>query len=200
MHNAKDHPFCKHRKQFSAYDKLFDWLEIVSRYNWPKVQIFACSSLSPSDDQLLRSGNPCKYMPMCVTMEIWPDFKGFSGTCISLVEASHIFPWQGNANCNLFVKPPGPGQANNICYKSTWEVHLREFCISAQLTAFCETWLELYLTTPLGLVVAASYCQTAQLTAVSPYQIGAPLCTYRWVKSRTSLISIYTHVYEYKAI
>ena len=130
--------------------------------------------------------------------EIWPDFKGFSG--ISLVEASHIFPWQGNANCNLFVKPPGPGQANNICYKSTWEVHLREFCISAQLTAFCETWLELYLTTPLGLVVAASYRQTAQLTAVSPNQIGDPLCTYQWVESRTSLISIYTHVYEYKAI
>ena len=69
MHNAKPRPLCKHWKQFSAYDKHFDWLEIVSRYNWPMVQTFACSSLSPIDDHLLWSGkmhfsNPCKYMPM----------------------------------------------------------------------------------------------------------------------------------------
>ena len=88
MHNAKDHPLWKHCKQFSAYDKRFDWLEIVSRYNWPKVQIFAYSSLSQWWP-LLWSGNPCKYMPMCAIMEIWPDFIGFSG--ISLVEASLFF-------------------------------------------------------------------------------------------------------------
>ena len=47
MHYAKPRPFCKHQKQFSAYDKPFDWLEIVSWYNWPMVQTFTCSSLSP---------------------------------------------------------------------------------------------------------------------------------------------------------
>ena len=49
-HNAKPCPLCKHWTQFSAYDKPFDWLEIVSRYNWPMVRTFACSSLSPCAD------------------------------------------------------------------------------------------------------------------------------------------------------
>ena len=56
MHDAKPSPYCKHWKQFSAYDKPFDWLEIVSRYNRPMVQTFACSSLSPSDNHLLWLG------------------------------------------------------------------------------------------------------------------------------------------------
>ena len=47
MHNAKPRWLCKHWKQFSAYDKLiFEWLQIVSRYNWPMDQAFAWSSVS----------------------------------------------------------------------------------------------------------------------------------------------------------
>ena len=89
MHNVKPPGLCKHCKQFSAYD--FDWLMIVSRDNWPMVQTFACSSLLPSDDLLLRSGkihfsNPCNNMPMAVTSKVLLIFKNkskfFSGFSI----------------------------------------------------------------------------------------------------------------------
>ena len=69
MHNASPHPLCKRWNQFIAYDEHFDWLQIVSRYNWPMVKTVACLTLFPSDDHQLWSGkicfsNPRKYMPM----------------------------------------------------------------------------------------------------------------------------------------